>query len=131
MSCVQQEITPFEKNEFLKWKSVISVFKLYDYDVKIFSNAPMTWITTCLDGLSKENDIFDDIVCYDNLISLKPDKKSYDSVYKNEKKILFVDDCEENLFKLMNDPIWIPILYQKSHIRYNTIYNPETLIEYI
>lgn len=135
LSCASDELTLYDKHKFHEWEAIINAFKSYNYDVKIFSNAPLCWIDICLSNLSVSSDVFDDVICFDNVRSLKPAEQAYHDIYKNEERIIFVDDTKENLYCLLNQPTWIPILYDTED-KYqetlcDTINYPEMLLGYI
>lgn len=138
LSSIEKEITLKDKCQFVKWQTTFDIFRTYNYNVKLFSNAPLCWINACIHNLCDNHQdlsLFDEVICFDNSRALKPSEQSYEDVYKNEEKILFVDDTEENLYYLLNKPIWTPILYDEKNEHSNkffaTINDPEMLLHYL
>lgn len=108
---IKEELTLNDMELSRLWGYTIQEYIDSGYSVKIFSNAPLVWIEECLFTLSNDMLSFDDITCFDNLSRLKPDIHSYLETYKNENRIIFVDDSIDNLKPIQGDDVWIPVLF--------------------
>jgi hypothetical protein len=116
------------------WNTFIKNIRDIDADVQMLSNAPLEWMTTCMD-MDKDTELFDlhrDIARMECDRYLKPNRDVYDyimSVYKR-RQIYFVDDKLKNFEYVVDNPKWINMWMtekkMKHHIRKN-IWNVENL----
>ena len=108
-------------DEKKEWDQFVGAVHQMDYDVQMFSNSPLLWMTTCM-GLDPNDQLFDlhnEINALKCDRYLKPNRDVYHYIMSKYKKrpIFFIDDKLKNFEHVMDHPKWINMWMTEEQMR--------------